>query len=497
MDEQEKQAVEELKGAVATLTQSVADLKDGLIDQETVEKVALEVVEKQAAANPGLVKQGFKPDDNGDANGTGGLTTQDGDVRSTNKIPLEGAERLQAIQSLRPKEVVRWTKNTKAPLADAEEIEEFQRVADGMAILSAICQSGRFKESGWPEDPRETRYFEDEFKPWVQAMDSVTAGEGDEWVPTLMSGSMIERITLQLRVAALFPTINMPSNPFEVPGRAISRSRLGTKVEETGDTGQGKFQLVTPGTRKVTMTAVKLGGRALVSKEFEEDAMVAVLPFIQDELTEFMAADLEDAIINGDSSNPHIDSDVTDFTDPSDPRTAWDGLRNLAAAAAKTDIANADPTVLNSLRANRTKMGKYGIALGDLVHITSIIGYMKLLSDTNVYTVDKYGAGATILSGELGRADGAPILVSEYVRQDLNATGVFDNVTTNRSIILTVNKRGYVIGQRRGLTVQVLRELYAESDQDAVVVSWRKAFTPWYPAASQFLVGLTYNVKAV
>jgi hypothetical protein len=45
----------------------------------------------------------------------------------------------------------------------------------------------------------------------------------------------------------------------------------------------------------VTLTAVKFAGEALVSKEMEEDAIIAVLPFIQ-QLVDYMAADLEDAV---------------------------------------------------------------------------------------------------------------------------------------------------------------------------------------------------------
>ena len=486
MTDEEKQALDELKQGVATLTQGVTDLKAGLVDPAVVEKMAADVTELQTQVKGGvdadgnkIVRQGFVPDDEDDP-----IKRQQTPL-ATGKIPLAGAERLLALQSLSPKDVERFTK------IPAGEVEQFQATCDNVTILDAICQSGDFRHM--PKDVRETAYFKDEFVPWTQAMDSTTAGEGDEFVPTLLSASLIDRISLELRVAALFSAIDMPSQPFEVPGRAVSRSRLGTKAEETADTGQAKFLAVTPGSRKVTMTAVKLGGRALVSKEAEEDAIIAMLPFIQEELVDFMAADLEDAIVNGDDSSPHLDSDVTDFTDPKDPRTAFNGIRHATQAAAKTDLSNAVPTVANSIRANRKKMGKYGIRPGDLAHLLSLSAYMSLLGDANVYTVDKYGPGATILAGELGRADGTPLIVSEYVRQDLNASGVFDGVTTTRTIVQTVNRRGFVIGSRRGLTVQVFRELYAESDQDVVQVSWRKAFTPWYPVATEFFTAQAFN----
>jgi hypothetical protein len=129
-----------------------------------------------------------------------------------------------------------------------------------------------------------------------------------------------------------------------------------------------------------------------------------------------------------------------------------------------------------------------------LVHIVGMGSYLNLLSDTNVQTVDKYGPNATILTGELGKIDGAPIIVSEYVRADLNATGVYDGVTTNRSAAISINRRGFFVGERRGMTVQVLRELYAEFDQDAVLCSVRKAFEPRFPAATEPIVAVTYNL---
>lgn len=478
MDEMEKAALEELKQSVATLATGVEDLKAGLVDEESVGRIAGEVLEKQIAANPALVRQGYKPGDE-----------DPGLERSTpvGVLAQGGPTRMHAIQSMPAAKVA------LAIRKPVEDVKAFHGAADNVVLLQALCEAGGIK--GLPRDVRETAYYRDEFAPIAQAMDSTTAGEGDEFVPTELSSTLIDRISLELKVAALFSNIDMPTQPFEVPGRAVSRTRLGTKAEETADTGQAKFLAVTPGSRKVTLTAVKLGGRALVSKEAEEDAIIAMLPFIQQELVDYLAADLEDAIINGDDTNPHQDADVTDFTDPKDPRTAFQGLRGMTQAAAKTDLSNAAPTVANSLRANRTKMGKYGISPGDLAHLLSLSGYMQLLGDTNVYTIDKYGPGATILAGELGRADGAPLIVSEFVRQDLNATGVQDGVTTDRTIVQSVNRRGFVVGSRRGLTVQVLRELYAESDQDVVQVSWRKAFQAWYPVATEFLTAQTYNVN--
>lgn len=485
LNAEDRAALDELKQAVAELTALAADWQAGKIDDEAIERIALRVTEKQASADPGLNRtngneqlRGFVPEDVGET------------IAQLHRRPMNlgtGVARLQKLVELSPKAIAARTAIPKEHLVD------FQRSADNMVLLDALCHSRRFKQL--PEDVRETTFYKDEFAPFAQAMDTATAAEGLEFLPKELSGDLIERVNLLLRVAALFGMIPMPSNPFEIPGRAVSRVRLGTKAEETADTGQGKFLAVTPGSRKITLTAVKLAGRALLSREAEEDAIIAMLPFIREELIDYLAADIEDAIVNGDNTSPHQDTDVTDFTDPQDPRTAWNGLRLLTQAAQKTDVSNAAPTVLNSIRANRKTMKKYGVSIADLAHLCSISAYLQLLGDTNVYTVDKYGPGATILAGELGRADGTPLIVSEYVRQDLNASGVFDNVTTNRTQIITVNRRGFLMGERRGVTVEVLRELYAESDQDAVIISRRLAFASRFPT-SEGVVAFAFNIAS-
>jgi hypothetical protein len=68
------------------------------------------------------------------------------------------------------------------------------------------------------------------------------------------------------------------------------------------------------------------------------------------------------------------------------------------------------------LRGNRKKMGKYGVDPNELAHILSINEYIDLLSDTAVFTLEKYGPNATILTGELAKVDNVPVIVSEAVR---------------------------------------------------------------------------------
>lgn len=479
MDEGEKTALDELKTSLVALKEGVEGLQSKSVDEETVRKIVADVLEKQDEANPHLQRRrGYEPELD--------ETEQNEIAERLQKRLGTGVQRLQTIQTTPAKKVARLIRRP------VEDVDEFHQASNVVAIMDAIIQSRRVSGDmeGWAEDVRETAFFQDEFLPLLQAMDTATAAEGTEYVPKQLSPNLIERVNLELRVAALFPLLSMPTNPWDIPGKAVSRTRLGRHAEQTADSGQTKFTKITPGTRKVTLTAVKFAGEALTSKELDEDSLIAILPLIEEELVEFLAADIEDTIVNGDTTGTHQDSDVTAADDP---RKNWDGLRKVAISGAKTDISNAAPTVANSIRVNRKKMGKYGVRAAQLAHLLSMSGYIQLLADSNVLTLEKYGPNATILAGELGRVDGSPLIVSEYVRENLNASGVYDGVTTNRSETITVHRGGFALGERRGVTVQVLRELYAESDQDAITISRRLAFAGRHPTGTEKTTAIAYN----
>jgi HK97 family phage major capsid protein len=456
--------LEAVAKSVHDLAEAVEEMKAGKVDEETVRRISEEVLAK-SKQTPG--RRSFVPDDVDDT--------------AVARILGQGEQRLTEIHRRNPKAVAQVIHRDEA------EVRDFQVAGDRLLLMSAILAA----QKGQHVDPRELNFYDEQYRPMLQAMDSTTTAEGKEFVPTELSSTLIDRVNLELQVASLFSVITMPTNPFDIPGRPVARTRLGKHAEQTADTGQTLIKKVTPGTRKVTLSAVKFAGESLVSKELEEDGLIAILPFIEEELVDYLTADVEDTTVNGDDSGTHQDSDVTAADDP---RKNWKGLRKLLLTAAKTDAANA---VLTSamLRTSRLKMGVYGVRAANLAHIVGMANYIHLLGDANVLTVDKYGANAVILQGELGKVDGIPIIVSEYIRQNLNASGVYDGVTTDRSVALTVNKRAWAYGTRRDVTLQILTELYAEADQDAIKVTHRRAFSALYPTATEPIVAAHYNTK--
>lgn len=470
--EEKETTLDDVAQSVAALSTAVEGMKEGLVDRATVEQIAAEAIAKSGQ------HRGYTPE-------PVALDAQGNPVDFERE--LLGAtprDRFRAVLELPARE-------TASILGrDVESVQHLQARADDVVLLGAIL-GNQAAQKGASFDVRETRFYKTQFLPAMQAaVDTQTAGEGAEFVPRELSANLIDRVTLALKVLGVFPEIGMPTNPFDLPARALARTRGGRHVEQTQDTGQTKIKKVTAGSRKITLTAAKFATEILVSKEAEEDEIIAVLPFLQEELQDFTAADLEDTAINGATVERDSDSGGAE-----DPRLNWNGLRKVANAnSAERDHGGGALTVAG-LRSNRKLMGKYGIDPEQLVHILGMVEYIELLNDTSVLTLEKYGPQATVLTGELARADGVPVIVSEYVRQDLNATGVFDNTTKTKTVALTAHRKSFFRGTRRQLQVEYLRELYSESDQDAVKISTRQALEKRY--GTDKTVAVSYNVNAV
>ena len=365
-------------------------------------------------------------------------------------------------------------------------------LSDEERALRDFCDDALIVSTILGKNPRQTKMWGMiEETGLGKALAEATAGAGAEWVPTLLSADFIEKFRLASKVAQLFPEVVMPSNPFDLP--FIGGAMTWYLVPEAQSDEPSKAPASNVSTGKRTMTAKKLKARTLFSEELTEDSILAVLPMLKEELNLSGGEAVENVLINGDDSVSPFDSDITSALDQ---RKAWKGLRKLAitAATAKLDLSTFDKDTIRSLKA---KMGKYGITPADVVYIAGISSYNKALGITEFLTVDKYGPLATIVTGELGRVYGSPLITSERMREDLNDSGVYDGITTTKTGLLTVYRRGFVIGTR-GLPKVKFRgaDQDPDSDQNVLSVSFRKAFIDrWAVSSSVVTVGYGYKIS--
>lgn len=306
-----------------------------------------------------------------------------------------------------------------------------------------------------------------------KAMDTETATEGLEWVGTGYSSQLYQKVMLQLKVAGLFETIPMPFPSFYLPTDMVED--VGYLIPQSISDISSKIRVIDPTTAQVLLSAIKFGARIISSTELIEDAVFAILPLFQRKIIRALAKAIETSVINGDITATHRDSDVTESYDA---QKAYPGLRKLAnAKSAETDLStfNAD-----TARAMRGSMGEYGVDPANLVWLTGLKLYIKMLSlrdaqnNQVLTTLDKWGPQATFKTGTLGVFDGAPVIVSAHCKENLNATGVVDGVTETYANLILVNTLGFVCGERR--IVKVGQKEDIETDQQIVVATQRRAF---------------------
>ena len=281
----------------------------------------------------------------------------------------------------------------------------------------------------------------------------------------------------------------MPSNPFTIP---IGIADFNTFVvpEQTADTSQTESPVIDASdvADQTTLTAKWHTGALLYSKILEEDTILSLLPILRNKVIMGFALGREDFILNGDTAGTHEDVDTTSATSR---RKAYLGLRAMSNDQTyKQDLATFN---LTNLTAMRIGMEEYGVDPSKLAWITGIKGFFKLKNLPECITVDKLGPNATLLKGQIATFDGSPVIVSEKIRQDLDATGIYSAAGQTKTVLHCVNTSGFVLGSRRELLIQVLVELYARYGQDALQIGERKAFSPLYPIADNPMVYTGYN----
>ena len=334
-------------------------------------------------------------------------------------------------------------------------------------------------------------YGKEVLAPRLKAFGSTVVGEGDEWVPTLISSQYIEEFELDRMVASRFRQITMPSSPFDVPVQ--TNVTFARKQPESCDPADN-IPSNNFGTSKITLEAEKLVEFMCLPEELNEDSAPQILSLARSEVVEAQARAIETAILNGDTAVTHQDTDVTAANDA---RKCWDGLRKLALANSANgsivDFLGAAAT-LGKFRDMRRALGKFGVSVKDLVWILGPDTYNQMLGLNEVTTVDNFGPQATILQGALAALDGIPILISEFQREDTNALGVNTAPSDSFKTITLVNHKRFMWGQRRAMQVRAVTDPTPPGDRWLLASWWRGDFQGHAQSATEVSVVQGINI---
>ena len=347
---------------------------------------------------------------------------------------------------------------------DRENVKSFKEACD-IAVMSSTL-------FGIPVT--KTMAYAELVQPSIKAL-GINSGEaGFEWIPTGVAQTYIDEFNLDRKVASLFTEIKMPTNPYKHP--VLSNGAIARKIgENTQLAPKDQFS-----TSAITFDATKISNQYELPEELNEDSAVDVMKVIRQELIEGQEKAMEIAILEGDKAVTHQHT-ATQIPGASGAPAAdsseriFDGLRKRALAGSlKVDCLGAvvDESKLSALR---QKLGKFGINSADLALIAGVRGHNQLMQLDDVRTLEQYGPQAPVLSGEIAKYEGIPVIVSEYLREDTDATGVNGATVLNntKASMILVNRKRFYVGMRRAVEIRVEKNRTAFDAWD--MVSFRRS----------------------
>ena len=206
----------------------------------------------------------------------------------------------------------------------------------------------------------------------------------------------------------------------------------------------------------VNLTAQKLATLTRVSNELLEDSAIDLADFVAGDSAKRLAEAEDDAWMNGDGTSTY--GDIFGVASQLTANTGWAG----SVFAASGDDTYAEITVgdLSSLIGALPSYASGGAAW-----------YVHALGNAHVFErLGQAGGGTNVVTigqGLQRQYSGYPVIATQKLS---GSTGDLSNTTM---LLFGDMSQACVFGQRRGVTVQMLTERYAEFNETALIVSER------------------------
>ena len=292
-------------------------------------------------------------------------------------------------------------------------------------------------------------------------------GSGGEFIPTpLLASPMWQCQEYDPDgFINLFDSITIPSESVELPvGNAYPVPYKGGGASGDNPAALAK---ATVGTDKLTLSASPMYTMVLIHEDASADSIVAAFPFIRDAISRSLAMGLRLCLMNGDTAATHQDTIASWNTrgyfgahdvGSIDYRRTFLGLRAIAL----DDSNGVDRSThsLSTLFSDINAVGGPRSVPGDMPIITSPEGYLKnFVGLSGIVSANDYGNRAPIATGEVASIAGHPIIMTDAMSADLNASGVYDNVTTTKTGYVVLNRNMFRRVLRAGATVSLQNDI--------------------------------------
>lgn len=345
-----------------------------------------------------------------------------------------------------------------------------------------------------PISVQDTPYFKMNVEPVLKAF-NVT--DFANWIPTLNTRFYFEEFEIEPGIERYFEQITMQSKTERVPG-AVNRLKGKLEADDATFTSQSNTQA------NYTWTAQDCVCHTDITEDLMQDMVPQSGAFdrLRKEVALGLRRSKEDAIINGDDSGSpqgasHLDSDTAGGAATLFNK-AFKGLRKIAiAAGASNGVDNGGGPIDRDTFSNMlVKMGKMAKEKGDLVWILgpSVCNRIVTGAVPELLTLDTFGPSATLLTGNIPRIFGVEPYESEWVREDVNSSGVYASAQTLTTALL-VKKSRFLVGQRAPVKIWATPSL---ANQDKMLLTAKERFT--FAGVPQATTGersaiIAYNVS--
>jgi len=292
-----------------------------------------------------------------------------------------------------------------------------------------------------------------------------------------------DALRLELKIEPLFtkrinmttPTMYVPTNPEAGVAEWVKLSALtpsftpGSPDNQLSSGTEDVHQL-----GDITLVAQKLATKEYIGFEEEEDSLIPIIPIIRDSIVRRMARSTDIALLRGTGDTSSAQASGYD---------PIIGICKLADTAGNEDntsltISGGEKATVALLASMRKGLGNYGLDPSNVKYIVSPDIYYDLLDDPDFRTLDMVGDNATILKGQIGQANGSPVIVSgEFAAKADGAYGAVAVYTGN-----------FIFGPYKSLVVE--RERQIVQQQNVLVSTRRFGFIPITASVGSYV--LTY-----
>ena len=292
-------------------------------------------------------------------------------------------------------------------------------------------------------------------------------GTGGEFIPLPTLASPVWQVGEfdPEGVLSIFPRIQINTESVKLPVGTL----YPVPYKGGGASGDNPAALAkgSVGTDEVTLTAADMYVMVLIYENAAEDSIVAAFPFIRSAIARSLAIGTRFAILNGDTAATHQD-DLANWdlrgmfgavdAGTIDYRRVFLGLR--ANALDNSNGVDRGTFNLSALASDINAVGGPRGVPSDVPILTSYEGYLaNFVNLTGIVSANDYGAREPIAAGEVGSIFGHPIIQTDAMSADLNASGLYDNVTTTKTGYVVFNRTMHPIIERAGTTIALQNDI--------------------------------------